>query len=87
MIYEIFGRDGHDDPMTHLGSIRAESIEAAQSITWHTFDGFRTVEMWIVPQESITPVDSTSGAMEEGILEEDTATLTGDPTDRRDVDA
>lgn len=84
-IYEIFGRDGHDESMEHLGNIEAKSIEAAKSITWHTFDGFRTVDMWIVPKDEIVTVDTTSGAMEEGVMEEDTAELTGDPTDRGDV--
>lgn len=85
MRYEIFGRDGHDDAMEHLGNIEADSIEAAKSITWHTFDGFRTVEMWIVPHGEIVTVDTTSGAMDEGVMEADTAELTGDPTERGDV--
>jgi hypothetical protein len=41
--------------------------------------------MWIVPKDEIVTVDTTSGAMEEGVMEEDTAGLTGDPTDRGDV--
>ena len=84
-VYEVFGREGHDDLMEHLGNIEAESIEAAKSITWHTFDGFRTVNMWIVPKDEIVTVDTMSGAMEEGVMEEDIAELTGDPTDRGDV--
>ena len=84
-VYEIFGRDDHDDSMEHLGNIRAESIEAAKSIAWHTFDGFRTVDMWIVPKDGIVTVDTASGAMGEGVMEEDTAELTGDPTERGDV--
>jgi 1,2-phenylacetyl-CoA epoxidase PaaB subunit len=87
MDYEIFGRADHDSAMEHLGNIEARSMDAAQSVAWHTFDGFRHVEMWIVPTESITTLDASSGAMEEGVMEEDTATLTGDPTDREDVDA
>ena len=84
-VYEIFGRDDHDGSMKHLGSIKAESVEAAKSISWHTFDGFRTVDMWIVPKDGIVTVDTTSGAMEEGVMEEDTAELTGDPTERGEI--
>ena len=87
MLYDVFGQADHDSEFQRLGSIRAESHEAAQSISWHTFDGFRLVEMWLVPHDAVIPLDSASGAMDEGYLEAEADTLVGDPTDRKDLES
>lgn len=87
MIFEVLGRDNLADESKRLGSIEAESVEQAQSISWHTFDGFKRADLWVVPREAIVEVDASAGAMDEGVLEEDTKTLADDPTDRRDIDA
>jgi 1,2-phenylacetyl-CoA epoxidase PaaB subunit len=84
-VFEVFAREGHDDSMVHLGSLRAESVEAAQSATWHTYDGFKSIEMWLVPREEVVRVDAASGAMDEGVLEEDAMTVKHDPTDREEL--
>lgn len=68
--YEVFGRRDHDSEVQRLGSLNADSLQAAKASAWYTFDGFAGVELWLVPRDGIVAVKRPAEVTEDRVLQE-----------------
>lgn len=54
-LYEVFARKERKEPLAHVGTIRATSVEFARVYARNTYDEENWVEMVIVPREAMIP--------------------------------
>ena len=55
-VYEVFARKGHDQALTHVGSVNAEDDDLAKAYAWTVYDEEKWVEMCVVPRAAVIPV-------------------------------
>ncbi len=51
--YEVFARPKPDEPLRHIGSVRAASPKDAQVFAYTMYDEWRWHEMFVVPRRRI----------------------------------
>lgn len=56
MIYEVFARKNHEEPLLHVGSVNAPNDELAKVHAWTAYDEEKWVEMCVVPRREVIPV-------------------------------
>lgn len=52
-LYEVFARKERKEPLSHIGTVRATSVEFARVYARNTYDEENWVEMVIVPREAM----------------------------------
>jgi len=55
-LYEVFARPKRDDPLAHIGTVRASSDDFARVYARNTYDEENWAELVIVPRSAIVPV-------------------------------
>ena len=55
-LYEVFARKTRAEPLGHIGTVRASSIDLAKVYARSTYDEENWVEMVVVERGSIIPV-------------------------------
>lgn len=53
VLYEVFARKERKEPLSHVGTVRATSVEFARVYARNTYDEENWVEMVIVPREAM----------------------------------
>lgn len=56
LLYEVLARKAREDPLTHIGTIRATSTDFARVYARTTYDEENWVEMLVVPRDDLIPV-------------------------------
>lgn len=56
LIYEVFARKNHEEPLMHIGSVNAPNDELARVYSWTAYDEERWVEMCVVRRSQVVPV-------------------------------
>lgn len=71
-LYEVFARKSRQEPLSHIGTLRAASEEFAKVYARSTYDEENWVEMVVVPRHAIAhvlelePLVEVDGAGEDG---------------------
>ncbi len=55
-LYEVFARHKREDPLGHIGTVRATSDAFARVYARNTYDEENWAELVVVPREAIIPV-------------------------------
>jgi 1,2-phenylacetyl-CoA epoxidase PaaB subunit len=55
-LYEVFARKERSEPLSHVGTVRATSVDFARVYARNTYDEENWVEMTIVPRTSMIPI-------------------------------
>ncbi len=58
-LYEVFARFKYDEPLHHVGTVRAPNQELAKSYAFNTYNEWAWIEMIIVPRRQVIPVIKT----------------------------
>lgn len=54
-LYEVFARKERSEPLSHIGTVRATSVDFARVYARNTYDEENWVEMMIVPRAAMIP--------------------------------
>ena len=54
-LYEVFARKERSEPLSHIGTVRATSVDFARVYARNTYDEENWVEMMIVPKAAMIP--------------------------------
>lgn len=59
--YEVFARAAHDQPLLHVGAVRAMRAEDAAVFARCLYDEWNWTEMFVVPRRSLIPLIRADG--------------------------
>lgn len=54
-LYEVFARQKREEPLVHIGTIRAVSDDFARVYARNTYDEENWLEMLLVPRDAMIP--------------------------------
>lgn len=60
--YEVFARSAEDQPLVHVGAVRASRAEDAAVFARTLYDEWNWLEMFVVPRGRLIPVIRADGA-------------------------
>jgi 1,2-phenylacetyl-CoA epoxidase PaaB subunit len=55
-LYEVFARQKREEPLSHIGTVRATSDAFAKVYARNTYDEENWAELTVVPREAMIPV-------------------------------
>lgn len=61
IIYEVFARKNHEEPLMHVGSVNAPNDDLAKVHAWTAYDEETWVEMCVVRRQEVIPVLNSEG--------------------------
>lgn len=64
--YEVFARAADDQPLLHVGAVRAMRAEDAAVFARCLYDEWNWTEMFVVPRRSLIPVIRADGEKRTG---------------------